>query len=346
MDSGGQASRSVALSSCSTAPSPRYRRCWPRNRRVIANIERVARLVVTKTVYAAVLAAAVDMSGVPFPFFPRHLTIVSRSCWPCWASPRPRSAHSPDGGESRLTPRAEGPDAGGRPAQPLTAVRDQSGATPARPFGMNYPERLTPGAPVLPPRPVMGWAPTAPRTSPRSTKVGGPSTATGRSAPRQPSRFSRRTNVMTGPIDRGNGERPIDRPITRQCTGRVPSGRRCRRSASHGATVCVSHRASAPQVKAAVTRRLAEQGARAELAPSWTADSAGPVPHPPRRVVGPHRVRPARRAVQDAGEVARGRRSPQPRHRLARPSLGALPGSGPVRTRPPCGPRSFATCSR
>lgn len=46
-------------------------------RRVIANIERVANLFVTKTVYAALLALVVAASAVPFPFFPRHLTIVS-----------------------------------------------------------------------------------------------------------------------------------------------------------------------------------------------------------------------------------------------------------------------------
>jgi cation-transporting P-type ATPase E len=46
-------------------------------RRVIANIERVANLFVTKTAYAALLAAVVVVSGVPFPFFPRHLTIVT-----------------------------------------------------------------------------------------------------------------------------------------------------------------------------------------------------------------------------------------------------------------------------
>jgi cation-transporting ATPase E len=46
-------------------------------RRVIANIERVANLFVTKTVYAALLAIAVVIVAVPYPFFPRHLTIVS-----------------------------------------------------------------------------------------------------------------------------------------------------------------------------------------------------------------------------------------------------------------------------
>lgn len=46
-------------------------------RRVIANVERVARLFVTKTVYAAVLAAAAGAAALPYPFYPRHLTLVS-----------------------------------------------------------------------------------------------------------------------------------------------------------------------------------------------------------------------------------------------------------------------------
>jgi len=46
-------------------------------RRVIANIERVARLFVTKTVYAAIIAIAVGVAGVTYPFYPRHLTIIS-----------------------------------------------------------------------------------------------------------------------------------------------------------------------------------------------------------------------------------------------------------------------------
>jgi cation-transporting ATPase E len=45
-------------------------------RRVIANIERVANLFVTKTVYAIFLALAVGLAGRPFPFLPRHLTLV------------------------------------------------------------------------------------------------------------------------------------------------------------------------------------------------------------------------------------------------------------------------------
>ena len=46
-------------------------------RRVIANIERVANLFVTKTVYAMLLAVAVGVARWPYPFLPRHLTIVS-----------------------------------------------------------------------------------------------------------------------------------------------------------------------------------------------------------------------------------------------------------------------------
>jgi magnesium-transporting ATPase (P-type)/membrane-associated phospholipid phosphatase len=46
-------------------------------RRVIANIERTGNLFLTKTVYAMLLAIAVGVAGVPFPFLPRHLTLVS-----------------------------------------------------------------------------------------------------------------------------------------------------------------------------------------------------------------------------------------------------------------------------
>jgi cation-transporting ATPase E len=45
-------------------------------RRVIANVERVANLFVTKTVYATLLAVAIGLARWPYPFLPRHLTIV------------------------------------------------------------------------------------------------------------------------------------------------------------------------------------------------------------------------------------------------------------------------------
>jgi cation-transporting ATPase E len=45
-------------------------------RKVIGNIERVANLFVTKTVYAVFIALAIGLVGRPFPFLPRHLTLV------------------------------------------------------------------------------------------------------------------------------------------------------------------------------------------------------------------------------------------------------------------------------
>jgi cation-transporting ATPase E len=46
-------------------------------RRVINNIERVANLFLTKTVYSMVLALSIGAAGLPFPFLPRHLTLIS-----------------------------------------------------------------------------------------------------------------------------------------------------------------------------------------------------------------------------------------------------------------------------
>ena len=45
-------------------------------RRVISNIERVANLFLTKTVYAIGIALAVSLAALPFPFLPRHLTFI------------------------------------------------------------------------------------------------------------------------------------------------------------------------------------------------------------------------------------------------------------------------------
>ncbi|WP_248295195.1 HAD-IC family P-type ATPase [Paraburkholderia sp. UYCP14C] len=45
-------------------------------RRIIGNVERLANLFVTKTVYAMLLAIAVGIADLPFPFLPRHLTLV------------------------------------------------------------------------------------------------------------------------------------------------------------------------------------------------------------------------------------------------------------------------------
>jgi cation-transporting ATPase E len=45
-------------------------------RRVTANIERVAHLFTTKSVWAAILALAVAAIAMPYPILPRHLTII------------------------------------------------------------------------------------------------------------------------------------------------------------------------------------------------------------------------------------------------------------------------------
>jgi cation-transporting P-type ATPase E len=46
-------------------------------RRVIANIERVANLFVIKNAYSLFLALAVTVAALPYPFLPRHLSILS-----------------------------------------------------------------------------------------------------------------------------------------------------------------------------------------------------------------------------------------------------------------------------
>jgi len=76
MGSGAPASRSVAQlvlldGAFDTLPS-----VVAEGRRVISNIERVANLFVTKTVYAFLLAVLVGIFARPFPFVPRHLTLV------------------------------------------------------------------------------------------------------------------------------------------------------------------------------------------------------------------------------------------------------------------------------
>jgi cation-transporting ATPase E len=46
-------------------------------RRVLANIERVASLFLVKNVYSLLLSVAVAITGWPYPFLPRHLTLIS-----------------------------------------------------------------------------------------------------------------------------------------------------------------------------------------------------------------------------------------------------------------------------
>src|SRR6185436_728037 len=76
MGSGSPASRAVAqivLLDNSFATLPHV---VAEGRRVIGNIERVANLFLTKTVYSVFLAVAIGIAQIPFPFLPRHLTLV------------------------------------------------------------------------------------------------------------------------------------------------------------------------------------------------------------------------------------------------------------------------------
>ncbi|HEV8424209.1 MAG TPA: HAD-IC family P-type ATPase [Actinomycetes bacterium] len=77
MGSGSSASRAVAELVLMDGRFATLPAVMAEGRRVIANIERVAKLFVTKTVYATVLALAVGLAGLAFPFLPRHLTLIS-----------------------------------------------------------------------------------------------------------------------------------------------------------------------------------------------------------------------------------------------------------------------------
>ncbi len=77
MGSGSEATRAVAQivllnDSFATLPS-----VVAEGRRVIGNIERVAGLFLVKTVYSVLLALLVVFTQVPYPFLPRHSTLLS-----------------------------------------------------------------------------------------------------------------------------------------------------------------------------------------------------------------------------------------------------------------------------
>ncbi|MBX3311458.1 MAG: HAD-IC family P-type ATPase [Microbacteriaceae bacterium] len=77
MGSGSPASRAVArivLLDNSFATLPH---AVGEGRRVIGNIERVANLFLTKTLYSVILALLVGLTAVPFPFLPRHITVIA-----------------------------------------------------------------------------------------------------------------------------------------------------------------------------------------------------------------------------------------------------------------------------
>jgi cation-transporting ATPase E len=76
MGSGSEATRAIAdlvLTDDAFATLPLV---VSEGRKVINNVERVANLFVVKAVYAVLLTFAVGVLGSPFPFLPRHLTLV------------------------------------------------------------------------------------------------------------------------------------------------------------------------------------------------------------------------------------------------------------------------------
>lgn len=76
MGSGSAASRAVAQLVLLDDAFGTFPRALAEGRRVINNIERVANLFIVKATYAVLLAAMVGLARVPFPFLPRHLTLV------------------------------------------------------------------------------------------------------------------------------------------------------------------------------------------------------------------------------------------------------------------------------
>ncbi len=80
MASGSEATRAVAqivLLDNSFAGLPHV---VAEGRRVINNLQRVASLFLTKTTYAIVFALVTGLAGLPFPFLPRQLTLISVLC--------------------------------------------------------------------------------------------------------------------------------------------------------------------------------------------------------------------------------------------------------------------------
>jgi cation-transporting P-type ATPase E len=76
MGSGASATRSVAQLVLLDGRFATMPGVVAEGRRVTANIERVANMFVTKTVWATLLALAVGIAGWPYPFLPRQLTII------------------------------------------------------------------------------------------------------------------------------------------------------------------------------------------------------------------------------------------------------------------------------
>jgi cation-transporting ATPase E len=77
MGSGAPATRAVAQVVLLDGRFASMPRVVAEGRRVIANVERVANLFVTKTFYAMILAIAIGIARWPYPFLPRQLTVIS-----------------------------------------------------------------------------------------------------------------------------------------------------------------------------------------------------------------------------------------------------------------------------
>jgi cation-transporting ATPase E len=76
MGSGASATRAVAqlvLLDSTFDPLPAV---VAEGRRVLGNIERTSNLYVTKTIYAMLISLGVGVLGLPFPFLPRHLSLI------------------------------------------------------------------------------------------------------------------------------------------------------------------------------------------------------------------------------------------------------------------------------
>ena len=77
MGNGAPATRAVAQIVLLDGRFSQLPRVVAAGRQVMANIERVASLFLIKNVYSAALAVTVAIVAVPYPFLPRHLTLVS-----------------------------------------------------------------------------------------------------------------------------------------------------------------------------------------------------------------------------------------------------------------------------
>ena len=76
MGTGSSAARAVAQLVLLDNRFATLPRVLAEGRRVINNIERVANLFITKAAYAVLLTVLIGIVGSPFPFLPRHLTLI------------------------------------------------------------------------------------------------------------------------------------------------------------------------------------------------------------------------------------------------------------------------------